>query len=66
MTRDIDILGRAFSGDEAEIIRRIAAIATAEVDDGVRMRLRHAQNRTHPRGGRVSRRTAVHGRIDRP
>ncbi|MEV3927906.1 MULTISPECIES: hypothetical protein [unclassified Streptomyces] len=48
MTRDIDILGRAFSGDEAEIIRRIAAIATAEVDDGVRIRLRHAQNRTHP------------------
>ena len=35
MTRDIDILGRAFSGEEAEIIRRIAAIATAEVDDGV-------------------------------
>ncbi|WP_326652734.1 MULTISPECIES: nucleotidyl transferase AbiEii/AbiGii toxin family protein [unclassified Streptomyces] len=35
MTRDIDILGRAFSGEEAEIIRRIAAIATTEVDDGV-------------------------------
>lgn len=35
MTRDIDILGRSFSGEEAEIIRRIAAIATTEVDDGV-------------------------------
>ncbi|MFE4794032.1 nucleotidyl transferase AbiEii/AbiGii toxin family protein [Streptomyces sp. NPDC056708] len=35
MTRDIDILGHAFSGEEAEIIRRIAAIATTEVDDGV-------------------------------
>ncbi|MEU1089633.1 nucleotidyl transferase AbiEii/AbiGii toxin family protein [Streptomyces sp. NPDC005892] len=35
MTRDIDILGRAFSGEETEIIRRIAAIATTEVDDGV-------------------------------
>jgi hypothetical protein len=35
MTRDIDILGRAFSGEEAEIIRRIAAIAATEVDDGV-------------------------------
>ncbi|MFD3625696.1 nucleotidyl transferase AbiEii/AbiGii toxin family protein [Streptomyces sp. NPDC058698] len=35
MTRDIDILGRAFSGEEAEIIRRIAAIASTEVDDGV-------------------------------
>ncbi|MGW8883550.1 nucleotidyl transferase AbiEii/AbiGii toxin family protein [Streptomyces sp. NPDC055749] len=35
MTRDIDILGHAFSGEEAEIIRRIASIATTEVDDGV-------------------------------
>ncbi|MFD4662258.1 nucleotidyl transferase AbiEii/AbiGii toxin family protein [Streptomyces halstedii] len=35
MTRDIDILGHAFSGEEAEMIRRIAAIATTEVDDGV-------------------------------
>ncbi|WP_406392011.1 nucleotidyl transferase AbiEii/AbiGii toxin family protein [Streptomyces sp. NBC_00887] len=35
MTRDIDILGHAFPGEEAEIIRRIAAIATTEVDDGV-------------------------------
>ncbi|MEU4410115.1 nucleotidyl transferase AbiEii/AbiGii toxin family protein [Streptosporangium sp. NPDC023963] len=35
MTRDIDILGRAFPSDEAEIIRRIATIATTEVDDGV-------------------------------
>lgn len=34
MTRDIDILGRAFPGKEAEIIRRIAAIAATEVDDG--------------------------------
>ncbi|MFI8002603.1 nucleotidyl transferase AbiEii/AbiGii toxin family protein [Streptomyces sp. NPDC086010] len=34
-TRDIDILGYAFSGEEADIIRRIAAIATTEVDDGV-------------------------------
>ncbi|MET9806764.1 nucleotidyl transferase AbiEii/AbiGii toxin family protein [Streptomyces halstedii] len=34
-TRDIDILGHAFSGEEAEIIRRIAAIAATEVDDGV-------------------------------
>ncbi|WP_030546469.1 nucleotidyl transferase AbiEii/AbiGii toxin family protein [Streptomyces albus] len=35
MTRDIDILGRAFPGEETEIIRRIAAIAATEVDDGV-------------------------------
>jgi predicted nucleotidyltransferase component of viral defense system len=35
MTRDIDILGRAFPGDEAEIIRRIAGIAATEIDDGV-------------------------------
>jgi hypothetical protein len=35
MTRDIDILGRSFSGNEAEITRRIAAIATTEADDGV-------------------------------
>ncbi|MGV9376406.1 nucleotidyl transferase AbiEii/AbiGii toxin family protein [Nonomuraea sp. NPDC003707] len=35
MTRDIDILGRAFPCDEEEIIRRIAAIATVQVEDGV-------------------------------
>ena len=35
MTRDIDILGRSFPGDEAEIIRRIAGIAATEIDDGV-------------------------------
>ncbi|MER6830406.1 nucleotidyl transferase AbiEii/AbiGii toxin family protein [Streptosporangium sp. NPDC000563] len=35
MTRDIDILGRAFPGDDAEIIRRIAGIAETVVDDGV-------------------------------
>jgi len=35
MTRDIDILGRSFRGDEDEIVRRIAAIAVTEVDDGV-------------------------------
>jgi hypothetical protein len=34
-TRDIDILGQAFTGEEAEIIRRINAIAATEVDDGV-------------------------------
>jgi hypothetical protein len=34
MTRDIDILGRAFPGNEAEIIRRIAVIAATEIDDG--------------------------------
>lgn len=35
MTRDIDILGRSFSGDEAEITRRIAAVAATEAEDGV-------------------------------
>ncbi|NNH70027.1 nucleotidyl transferase AbiEii/AbiGii toxin family protein [Nocardia uniformis] len=35
MTRDIDILGRSFKGDEDEIIRRISMIAATEVDDGV-------------------------------
>ncbi|MEV4752580.1 nucleotidyl transferase AbiEii/AbiGii toxin family protein [Streptosporangium sp. NPDC049248] len=35
MTRDIDILGRAFPGDDAEIIRRIAGIAETVVEDGV-------------------------------
>ncbi|MEW1836755.1 nucleotidyl transferase AbiEii/AbiGii toxin family protein [Nonomuraea angiospora] len=35
MTRDIDILGRAFPCDEEEIIHRIAAIATVQVEDGV-------------------------------
>lgn len=35
MTRDIDILGRGFSGDEAEIIHRIGQIATTVCDDGV-------------------------------
>lgn len=35
MTRDIDILGRSFPGDDAEIVRRIGAIAATEVDDGV-------------------------------
>ena len=35
MTRDIDILGRAFPGNEAETIRRIATIAVTEIDDGV-------------------------------
>jgi hypothetical protein len=34
MTRDIDILGRAFPGNEGEIIRRIAMIAATEIDDG--------------------------------
>jgi hypothetical protein len=34
-TRDIDILGRAFPGEETEIIRRIAAVAATEIDDGV-------------------------------
>jgi len=33
-TRDIDVLGRAFPNDEAEIVRRIAAIAATDVDDG--------------------------------
>ena len=35
ITRDIDILGRAFPGDEQEIIRRITEIAATEADDGV-------------------------------
>ena len=35
MTRDIDILGQAFTGEEPEIIRRVRAIAATEVDDGV-------------------------------
>lgn len=35
MTRDIDILGRSFSGEEPEILSRVAGIAAAEVDDGV-------------------------------
>jgi hypothetical protein len=35
MTRDIDILGRAFPGEEAEIIRRVSIIAGTEIDDGV-------------------------------
>jgi hypothetical protein len=35
ITRDIDILGRAFSSDEEEITRRITQIAATDVDDGV-------------------------------
>jgi hypothetical protein len=35
ITRDIDILGRAFPGDEQEIIRRITQIASTAIDDGV-------------------------------
>jgi hypothetical protein len=35
ITRDIDILGRAFTGDEEEIIRRIKQIAATAVDDGI-------------------------------
>ncbi|MER7999811.1 nucleotidyl transferase AbiEii/AbiGii toxin family protein [Streptomyces sp. NPDC095613] len=35
MTRDIDILGRSFPGNETEIIHRIAVIAATEIDDGV-------------------------------
>jgi Nucleotidyl transferase AbiEii toxin, Type IV TA system len=35
ITRDIDILGRAFPGEEQEIIRRITQIAATAVDDGV-------------------------------
>ncbi|MGH3314041.1 MAG: nucleotidyl transferase AbiEii/AbiGii toxin family protein [Streptomyces sp.] len=35
MTRDIDILGRSFPGDDGEIVRRIGVIAATEVDDGV-------------------------------
>jgi hypothetical protein len=34
-TRDIDILGQAFTGEDTEIIRRVSAIAATEVDDGV-------------------------------
>lgn len=35
ITRDIDILGRRSPGEEGEIIRRITAIASIQVDDGV-------------------------------
>src|SRR5690606_41298104 len=35
MTRDVDILGRAFPADEGEVIRRVAAIAAVDIDDGV-------------------------------
>jgi predicted nucleotidyltransferase component of viral defense system len=35
MTRDIDILGRAFPNDADEITRRISTIAATPVDDGV-------------------------------
>ena len=35
LTRDIDILGRAFSGDEKEIIRRIKQIAATDINDSV-------------------------------
>jgi hypothetical protein len=35
VTRDIDILGRAFPGDEQEIIRRVTQIAATAIDDGV-------------------------------
>jgi hypothetical protein len=35
VTRDVDILGRAFPGEEQEIIRRITQIAATAVDDGV-------------------------------
>jgi predicted nucleotidyltransferase component of viral defense system len=35
ITRDIDMLGRAFPGDEQEIIRRITEIAATDADDGV-------------------------------
>ena len=34
-TRDIDILGQAFTGEDTEIIQRVTAIAATEVDDGV-------------------------------
>ncbi|TDO51562.1 nucleotidyltransferase AbiEii toxin of type IV toxin-antitoxin system [Kribbella sp. VKM Ac-2527] len=34
-TRDIDILGQAFAGEDTEIIRRVTTIADTEVDDGV-------------------------------
>jgi hypothetical protein len=33
-TRDIDILGQAFTGEDTEIVRRVRAIATTDVDDG--------------------------------
>ncbi len=35
MTRDIDILGQAFTGDDTEIIRRVRVIAATEVENGV-------------------------------
>ncbi|WP_370072071.1 nucleotidyl transferase AbiEii/AbiGii toxin family protein [Streptacidiphilus sp. MAP5-3] len=35
MTRDIDILGLRFPGERDEIVRRITAIASLEIDDGV-------------------------------
>ncbi|HEX3785690.1 MAG TPA: nucleotidyl transferase AbiEii/AbiGii toxin family protein [Pseudonocardiaceae bacterium] len=35
MTRDIDILGRAFPDDAQEITRRISMIAATQVDDGI-------------------------------
>jgi hypothetical protein len=35
ITRGIDILGRAFPGDEEELIRRITQIAATNIDDGV-------------------------------
>ena len=34
-TRDIDLLGRSFPSDEADVIARIAAIASVIVDDGI-------------------------------
>jgi hypothetical protein len=34
-TRDIDILGQAFTGEDTEIVRRVRTIAATEVDDGV-------------------------------
>ena len=35
ITRDIDILGRAFSGDEKEIIRRIKQITATDINDSM-------------------------------
>lgn len=35
MTRDINVLGREFDGNDAEIIRRIAGIAATDIDNGV-------------------------------
>jgi hypothetical protein len=35
ITRDIDILGRAFPGEEEEIVSRITQIAATDIDDGV-------------------------------